>query len=49
MWYHKYVYDERSRTLVGEFEELYRDGAHKGLDAWHQDSLSLREDVVIAE
>jgi SAM-dependent methyltransferase len=49
MWYHKYVYDERSRTLVGEFEELYRDGAHKGLDAWHQDSLSLREDVVIAD
>jgi SAM-dependent methyltransferase len=49
MWYHKYVYDEKSRTLIGEFEELYRNGALKGLDAWHQDSLSLREDVVIAD
>ncbi|NBR18690.1 MAG: class I SAM-dependent methyltransferase [Gammaproteobacteria bacterium] len=49
MWYHQFVYDADSRKLIGKFEELYRDGAEKGLDAWHQDALELREDVVIAK
>jgi SAM-dependent methyltransferase len=49
MWYHQFVYDAESRKLIGKFEELYRDGAEKGLDAWHQDALDLREDVVIAK
>jgi 2-polyprenyl-3-methyl-5-hydroxy-6-metoxy-1,4-benzoquinol methylase len=49
MWYHQFVYDADSRKLIGKFEELYRDGAEKGLDAWHQDALDLREDVVIAK
>ena len=49
MWYHQFVYDADSRKLIGKFEELYRDGAEKGLDAWHKDALELREDVVIAK
>jgi 2-polyprenyl-3-methyl-5-hydroxy-6-metoxy-1,4-benzoquinol methylase len=49
MWYHQFVYDADSRKLIGKFEELYRNGAEKGLDAWHQDALELREDVVIAK
>jgi len=49
MWYHQFVYDADARKLIGKFEELYRDGDEKGLDAWHQDALDLREDVVIAK
>lgn len=49
MWYHQYVYDHEARTLIGRFEELYREGAAKGLDAWHQDALDVREDVALAE
>lgn len=48
MWYQKYVYDQSSRTLIGRFEDLYREGAATGLDAWHQDALDAREDVELA-
>ena len=49
MWYHKYVYDSESQKLIGEFEKLYQEGEREGLDAWHQDSLATREDVLIAQ
>lgn len=49
MWYHQYVYDHESRKLIGQFEDLYREGATNGLDAWHQDALDVREDVALAQ
>lgn len=40
--YHRYVYDERRRVLVGAFEEMYRNEERDGYDSWHQDDLSPR-------
>jgi SAM-dependent methyltransferase len=40
--YHRYVYDERRRVLVGAFEEMYRNEERDGYDSWHQDDLSQR-------
>ena len=38
--YHRFVYDEEERILVGEFEEMYRREEVEGFDAWHQEDLS---------
>lgn len=37
--YHRYVYDEERRVLVGAFEEMYRNEERDGYDSWHQDDL----------
>jgi ubiquinone/menaquinone biosynthesis C-methylase UbiE len=38
--YHRFVYDEDRRVLVGEFEEMYRQEIVEGFDSWHQEDLS---------
>lgn len=35
--YHKYVFDEGSRSFVGQFEEMYSEELQVGFDAWHQE------------
>lgn len=37
--YHRYVYDEERRILVGAFEEMYRNEEREGYDSWHQEDL----------
>jgi SAM-dependent methyltransferase len=38
--YHRFVYDERRRVLVGDFEEMYRREDTEHYDSWHQETLS---------
>jgi len=40
--YHRYVYDEQRRVLVGAFEDMYRNEDRDGYDSWHQEDLSQR-------
>ena len=35
--YHKYVFNQASRSLVGEWEKMYRQESVEGFDSWHQD------------
>jgi len=35
--YHKYVFDQSSRSLVGDWEKMYRQESVEGFDSWHQD------------
>ena len=45
--YHKYVFDEKSRRLVGDFEEMYQKEAAEGFDSWHQeDSRHLNRRII---
>ena len=37
--YHKYIFDEKNRTFVGEFENMYREEVEDGYDAWHQEDM----------
>lgn len=38
--YHRYVFDEERRVLVGAFEEMYRNEERDGYDSWHQEDVS---------
>ena len=41
--YHKYVFDQSSRSLVGDWEKMYRQESVEGFDSWHQeDSRQLQ-------
>jgi 2-polyprenyl-3-methyl-5-hydroxy-6-metoxy-1,4-benzoquinol methylase len=50
--YHRYVFDERERRFVGEFEEMYRNEDAEGYDSWHQEdvnTLSRRLSLAVLE
>ena len=38
--YHRFVYDEERRVLVGAFEEMYERESVEGFDSWHQEDLT---------
>ena len=38
--YHRFVYDEERRVVVGAFEEMYERESVEGFDSWHQEDLS---------
>jgi trans-aconitate methyltransferase len=38
--YHRFVYDEDRRVLVGAFEEMYAREEVEGFDSWHEEDLS---------
>lgn len=40
MPYHKYVFDEKNKTFVGNFEEMYRNEDTENYDSWHQENLN---------
>ncbi len=39
--YHKYVFDEKTRSFKGEFEQMYIAEKTEGFDSWHQDDVSF--------
>jgi len=41
--YHKYVFDEKKRKFVGEFEKMYADEDRKNYDSWFQEDLTHLE------
>ena len=46
--YHKYVFDIDSRSLVGKFEEMYRQENVESFDSWHQDdSRQLNRKIAL--
>jgi len=45
--YHKYVFDEKNKSFVGEFNEMYKNETIEGYDSWHGDDLR-RIDTIIA-
>ena len=38
--YHKYVFNEKTREFVGEFEAMYQAEDKEGFDSWHQSDLT---------
>lgn len=47
--YHKYVFDNKRRKMVGEFEEMYKQEHISNFDSWHQeDSRHLSRQVSLA-
>lgn len=44
--YHPYVFDEKTRTFVGRFEEMYRAERDEAFDSWHQDDLRILSRLV---
>lgn len=46
--YHKYVFDQDARTLVGDWEKMYRQESVEGYDSWHQDdSRQLQRQISL--
>ncbi|MBE2205460.1 MAG: class I SAM-dependent methyltransferase [Chthoniobacterales bacterium] len=46
--YHKYVFDQASRSLVGDWEKMYQQEAVEGFDSWHQeDSRQLQRMIAL--
>ena len=44
--YHKYVFNEKNRQFVGQFENMYQEEQIKGFDSWHQeDSRKLSRKI----
>jgi trans-aconitate methyltransferase len=35
--YHRYVFDDQTRSFVGRFDEMYSAESADGFDSWHQD------------
>ena len=35
--YHKYVFDQSARIMVGDWEKMYQQESVEGYDSWHQD------------
>lgn len=49
MSYHPFVFDEKKRTFVGRFEEMYQSERTAGFDSWHQeDSRNLTRRLCLA-
>ncbi|NQT47103.1 MAG: class I SAM-dependent methyltransferase [Candidatus Omnitrophica bacterium] len=38
--YHKYVFDEKTRKFIGDFETMYREEDRQGYDSWFQEDLT---------
>jgi SAM-dependent methyltransferase len=48
MSYHPYVFDEKKRTFVGRFEDMYQAEREQGFDSWHQeDSRNLTRRICL--
>jgi 2-polyprenyl-3-methyl-5-hydroxy-6-metoxy-1,4-benzoquinol methylase len=38
--YHKYVFDQKNRRLIGDFENMYQNEEIQSYDSWYQDDLN---------
>ncbi len=46
--YHSYVFDQKKRKLVGDFEQMYKDEKEKNFDSWHErDCRFLRKQIPL--
>jgi SAM-dependent methyltransferase len=48
MPYHKYVFNEKDRVFVGEFEGMYQHEDAEDFDSWFQESFSLVDRISLA-
>ena len=39
--YHKYVFDEKSRSFIGEFDQMYKMEKTEKFDSWHQNDVNI--------
>lgn len=47
--YHKYVFDEKQRKFIGQFEKMYAAEGREGFDSWRQeDQRTLKNQICIA-
>ena len=46
--YHKYVFNEKTRKFVGEFEKMYRAEYKEGFDSWNQsDEMHITKQLAL--
>ena len=47
--YHKYVFDQKAKAFVGDFEKMYQDEDKDCFDSWHQeDSRQLNRNIALS-
>ncbi|MFZ5447589.1 MAG: class I SAM-dependent methyltransferase [Thermodesulfobacteriota bacterium] len=44
--YHKYIFNEKKRTFVGKFEEMYREEGFECFDSWHQEDMRVLQNRI---
>ena len=47
--YHKYVFDQKAKAFVGDFEKMYLDEDKDCFDSWYQeDSRQLNRNIALS-